>query len=187
MGISRDSVGTMRGVELGPTRPTRVNERVESDIAFASFFRDAFPRIVRTVQVIVRDRARAEDLAQDAFVQVIRNWSKVSAYDKPEAWVRRVAIRLAMREVRRQRLWSLIRRDVHTPPPLQPRDLDVFEAIGQLPGMQRASIALFYLEDRPVAEIADALGCSEATARVHLHRGRKRLAIALGERSDDVD
>jgi RNA polymerase sigma-70 factor (ECF subfamily) len=150
-------------------------------MAFADNFHAEFPRVVRTVAAIVRDRQGAEDIAQDAFVQLLRHWPKVSAYDRPDAWVRRVAIRMATRESRRQRLFARLARVVRVARPREPRDLDVLEAIGLLPRMQRASIALFYLEDRPAAEIADLLGCSEATARVHLHRGRKRLAELLGE------
>ena len=55
-----------------------------------------------------------------------------------------------------------------------------------MPTAQRAAIVLHYYEDRPVAEIASILGCAEATARVHLHRGRKRLAELLGEDDDGV-
>jgi DNA-directed RNA polymerase specialized sigma24 family protein len=42
-------------------------------------------------------------------------------------------------------------------------------------------VALFYLEDWPVAEIARFLGCTETTVRGHLHRGRATLARRLGE------
>ena len=70
-----------------------------------------------------------------------------------------------------------------TTPPESP--LDVAGAVRRLPTSQRAAIVLHYYEDRPVAEIASILGCAEATARVHLHRGRKRLAELLGE-DDDV-
>jgi len=66
-------------------------------------------------------------------------------------------------------------------------DLDVLRAVAKLPGTQRAAIVLFYLEDRPVAEVADSLGCSDATARVHLHRGRKRLAELLGEEESSME
>lgn len=41
-------------------------------------------------------------------------------------------------------------------------------------------MALHYLEDRTVAEIATILGCAEGTVKVHLHRGRLALARALG-------
>jgi RNA polymerase sigma-70 factor (ECF subfamily) len=43
-------------------------------------------------------------------------------------------------------------------------------------------VALFYLEDRPVGDVAELLGCTETTAKVHLHRARKRLGELLGEK-----
>ncbi len=52
--------------------------------------------------------------------------------------------------------------------------------MAKLPGKQRAAIALHYLEDRPINEIAEILDISHATARVHLHRGRQALAKTLG-------
>ena len=157
-----------------------------ADAEYARLFRREFGPVTRTVTLIVRDREQAEDIAQDAFLQLLRQWPKVSTYERPDAWVRRVAIRLAMRAVRRDRLWSVIRHDVRTTPPVAPRDLDVLDAVRRLTGMQRAAVVLFYFEDRPVTEIADLLGCAEATARVHLHRGRRRLAELLGEEVDDA-
>lgn len=50
-----------------------------------------------------------------------------------------------------------------------------------LPKKQRAAVVLHYLEDLPVAAIADILECAPATAKVHLHRGRKALAERLGQ------
>jgi RNA polymerase sigma-70 factor (ECF subfamily) len=161
-------------------------ELVGADAEFGAFFVEAFPRVTRTVALMLHDARRAEDVAQDAFVQLLKNWDKISRYERPDAWVRRVAIRLAMRALRRDRLWSLVKADVRQPMPLQPRDLDVAEAIGKLPGMQRAAVVLFYYEDLPIAEIAQALGCAEPTARVHLHRARRRLAELLREEADDV-
>ena len=78
---------------------------------------------------MLHDARRAEDIAQDAFVQLLRNWDKISRYERPDAWVRRVAIRLAMRSLRRERLWSLVKAEVRQPSPLEPRDLDVADAV----------------------------------------------------------
>lgn len=182
---ARDLVAGRAPWELAPAAWVPVAMRgVDAD--YSGFFRQEFGRVVQTVTFIVHDRERAEDIAQDAFVQLLRNWEKVSGYERPEAWVRRIAIRLAMRVVRRDRLWSVIMRDIRTALPLQPRDLDVFDAVRRLPGMQRAAVVLFYFEDRPISDIADLLGCAEATARVHLHRARRRLAQMLGEEDADV-
>jgi RNA polymerase sigma-70 factor (ECF subfamily) len=177
------SYGAQTAVARAPWLPVAM-EGVDAE--YTGFFRAEFARVVQTVTFIVHDRERAEDIAQDAFVQLLRNWKKVSGYQKPEAWVRRIAIRLAMRGLRRDRLWSVIKRDVRQALPVEPRDLDLFAAVSRLPGMQRAAITLFYFEDRPISDIADLLGCAEATARVHLHRARKRLAQILGEEDGDA-
>ena len=158
----------------------------DAEAAYAAFFRVHFTGVVRTVHLIVHDRQRAEDISQDAFVQLLRNWPKVSAYERPDAWVRRVAIRLAIRGLRRDALWTTVRSFFVPRAPAEGSDPDLIEAIGRLPNAQRAAIVLHYYEDRPVAEVAALLGCAEATARVHLHRGRRRLAQLLGEEEDDA-
>ncbi len=53
---------------------------------------------------------------------------------------------------------------------------DFWAAVRSLPARQSQAIALFYLEDLPVSEIAAVIGCAESTARVHLTRGRRNLA-----------
>ena len=158
----------------------------EADQDYTAFFRAEFPGVLRTISLMLNDRGRAEEVTQDAFIQLLRHWSKVSRYEQPRAWVRRVAIRLAMRSIRRQRLVSFVRIDelLFARQPSAPT-IDLGDAVRRLPGSQRAAIVLHYYEDRPVAEIAAILGCSEPTTRVHLHLGRKRLRQLLGE-ADDV-
>jgi DNA-directed RNA polymerase specialized sigma24 family protein len=153
----------------------------DASLAFTDFFRREFAPVLRTVELIVRDHGRAEELTQDAFVQLMRHWPKVSRYERPDAWVRRVAIHLALRALRRDRLWQIVRGHLVPPTPARPSRFDVGAAILQLPGSQRAAIVLHYYEDRPTAEVAAILGCSQSTARVHLHHARKRLAVLLKE------
>lgn len=153
----------------------------DADLQFDWLFADEFPAVMRTVYLIVHDLGRAEDITQDAFVQLLRHWKKVSRYDRPGAWVRRVAIRLAVEAARRERVRALLERNVAPPSIRGPVDVDVMRAVRQLPGMQRAAVVLCYFEDLPLSEIANILRCSEATVRVHLHRARKRLAELLGE------
>ena len=81
-------------------------------------FDDHYDQVVRTAFLIVQDWGRAEEIAQDAFVQLLRYWGRVSGHDVPAAWVRRVAVRLAVRSVRRApratppaALWALDRAD----------------------------------------------------------------------------
>ncbi len=167
------------GRRTGRVKPKDRGKRAEDD--FSWFFSAEYEGVTRTVFFIVHDAQRAEDIAQDAFTQLLVHWNKVSKYDRPDAWVRRVAIRTAMRHVRRERIRPALERDVVVPQPLQTADIDVLKAVAKLPTTQRAAVVLFYFEDRPMDEIADVLGCSVSTGWVHLHRARKRLAKLLGE------
>ena len=162
-------------------RATEASRELIEPLDYTAFFRLEFAPVLRTIELMLRDHGRAEEITQDAFVQLLLHWPKISRYERPDAWVRRVAIRLALRSLRRDRLWQLVRGAFLPKAPDRSSRFDVDGAIRQLPGSQRAAIVLHYYEDRPTAEIAGILGCSESTARVHLFHARKRLAQLLGE------
>ena len=162
-------------------RATEASRAVIEPLDYTAFFRLEFASVLRTIELILRDHGRAEEIAQDSFVQLLLHWPKISRYERPDAWVRRVAIRLALRSLRRDRLWQLVRGALLPKAPDRPSRFDVDGAIRQLPGSQRAAIVLHYYEDRPTVEVVAILGCSESTARVHLFHARKRLAVLLGE------
>jgi len=94
-----------------------------------------------------------------------------------------VTINLALSN--RKRLTSEVKARLRLPRPTQTMDYSpsehqpIWDAVAKLSPQQRAAIALHYLEDQPVNKIAEILGCSEATAKVHLHRGRNALAVTL--------
>jgi RNA polymerase sigma-70 factor (ECF subfamily) len=149
---------------------------------FEWLFVHEYAAIVWSANLVLHDYARAEEVAQDAFVRLLENWRKVSRYDRPGAWVRRVALRLATRSAKREsrlvsldQAWPAVARET------RPLDLDLIRAVRSLPPRQRAVVALHYLDDLPVNEVADVLGCSVSTASVHLHRARVKLAELLHE------
>ena len=175
-----------------PTVPKPFEEAVPAalqaaTIEFAAFFRAEFAAVTRTAYLILHDRDAAEDVAQDAFTQLHLHWNKVSAYERPGAWVRRVAIRLAVRSVRRHRILDGLLGRLERPQlEPSPADPDLAAALTRLPPQQRAAIALYYYEDRPVAEVASILKCSPNTAKVHLFKARKRLGTLLGADPGEV-
>ena len=99
--------------------------------------------------------------------------------------MRRVAIRMAVRHVKRERRRTVLERDVDGPALRSPVDVDVLRAIGELSATQRVAVVLFYFEDRPIAEIVDILGSSEGAVKMSLQRARSRLAELLAEGVDD--
>jgi RNA polymerase sigma-70 factor (ECF subfamily) len=150
-----------------------------SGLTFEDAFRAEYVGVVRTISPIVGSVEDAEALTQDAFVKAYTHWKRIGGYDRPGAWIRRVAIRDAVRFADRHP-------QPVTDPPHQ-RDatepvagsLDLDDAIRRLPPKQRACVVLHYLADWPVGDVAEAIGCREATVRVHLHRARGALAAAL--------
>lgn len=156
--------------------------------AFAWFFSAEYPSVVRSLSHLLR-REDAEDVAQEAFARLHQHWAKVSRYEQPDAWVRRVAlnraISLATREGRRQgkehRAWWQPRE--HQAP--EPPDGGVAAALRTLAPRERALLVLFYYEDRPLADCADLLGISAGAAKVALHRARRHLASLLQEEDAD--
>jgi RNA polymerase sigma-70 factor (ECF subfamily) len=165
--------------------------RVASDEAeFQALFLADYPALVRTLSLMVHDRFLAEDLAQEAYLRLLEHWSKVSAYDRPTSWVRRVAIRLAVRERTRGRVRGERERLAVVGEPVADSpdagDPALMAAVRELSPRQRAVVVLFYFEDLPLDEIADLLGCTGSSAGVHLHRARRRLATLLEEVAEDV-
>ena len=134
-------------------------------------------------------RVAAEDLAQEAFLAAHKQWEKVGRYEKPEAWVRRVvanmSVSLFRRKVREARALSRMRGSEAYLPALPAEDEEFWRQVRALPKRQAQVIALHYLEDRSVLDIAEILECAEGTVKVHLHKGRNRLAHRLGLNAGD--
>ena len=162
------------------------NVHIEFDAEFDWWYRSAYPKVARVVFLIVHDRDRAEDIAQDAFVQMLRHWTTVRGYEQPDAWVRRVAIRMAVRQSTRERRRPGLERQalsVHQEEEQLPHP-EVTRAMKALSPMQRSAVVLYYWADEPVLEIARTLGVSESTIKQHLMRARSRLGVLL--RDEDV-
>jgi RNA polymerase sigma-70 factor (ECF subfamily) len=162
----------------GPPVPAPF-ERFASD--YTTFFRREVRSLV-TLAAAIAGADRAEEIAQEALLRAHREWDRISRYDKPGAWVRRVTINLATSSRRRRTTERRAleraggRRQLDAPPP----EVDQFWAlVRRLPQRQAAAVALHYLEDLSIADIADALGCTESTAKAHLHQARRALATQL--------
>ena len=109
------------------------------DAEYDLLFTVEFPAVMRTVYLIIHELDHAEDITQDAFIQLLRHWAKVSRYDRPGAWVRRVAIRLAMDSLRRERLRTALERQVAGPTVLEASEIDILPAIPHCRGCSEQS------------------------------------------------
>src|SRR4051812_34200295 len=148
---------------------------------FESVFRSTYPSVLRTTYLILHDRGRAEEVTQDAFLRLCERWRGVVRVDHPAAWVRQVAVRAAIRQAKLRRLrFSTAEPDEPAAHDRLP-DIDLARAVATLAPQQRAAVALYYLEDLPVDEVATLLRCSPSTVKQHLHRARARLSTLLAE------
>ena len=155
-----------------------------ADDRFGAFAQRERKALVAFAWSLTGDWAAAEDLAQEALEATWQRWGRVGDYDRPGAWARRVVAnravdrrRRAGREGRALGRWAG-REPVDVEP--APADEEFWTALRTLSERQAQTLALRYLEDLPVADIAAVLGCAEGTVKVHLHRGRLTLALKLG-------
>ena len=164
----------------------RKAERVE----FEWIFRSTYASVLRTTYLVLHDRGRAEEVTQDAFLRLYERWRGVSPIEHPEAWVRRVAVRAAVRSAKQMRLRSAASPDEERPSWDDLPDVDLARAVASLAPQQRAAVALYYLDDLKVEDVARHLGVSSSTVKQHLYRARTRLATMLTETVEvarDVD
>lgn len=159
---------------------------------FDALFCERYEPLVRALSAGFGDREAAADAVQEAFVRAYARWWRVRRLEDPAGWVRRVAVNLLIDHTRRQTrgrrvLDRLARRDDHTAEAADEQLPGAGLALDRLDALapqQRLAMALFYVEDLSVAEVATAMRISEGAVKYHLNRGRNALRAAL---VDEVD
>ena len=162
---------------------------MEHEEDFRRFYEAAFGRIAGQLFLVTGDLQDAEDVTQEAFARASVRWSRLRTYDLPEAWVRRVALRLATDRFRqaRRRLAALRRLDPEPRvPAVSVEALALAEELRALPLSWRKAIVLHHLVGMPVEEAARTLGVPPGTVKTWLARGRRALAARLGEQQGAV-
>jgi RNA polymerase sigma-70 factor (sigma-E family) len=161
-------------------REVNVHDRTETE--FTAFFVDTWPRLFRTIYGIAGDTHSAEDALQSAFAKAYASWRRVSAADRPDAYVLRMAINEVLGV--RRRAWWRAERPTAVPEPQTSADAHepgfadrdaVWQAVLALPARQRAVIVLRYYEDLSEQTIAETLGCSRGTVKSQAAAALKKL------------
>ena len=153
--------------------------RATRDGQFNEFFVANFPGLRRTAYLVVRDWQLAEDLTQQALIKVYVAWARISD-DKRLAYARAAVVNESLSYLRRRRP------EVSPLSPLSDRaaesgaDLvDLSTLFGLLPERQRAIVALRFLDDLPVLEVAQVLGIAEGTVKSQTARALATLRREL--------
>ncbi len=152
--------------------------------------------IVNFIYKIVNDRSEAEELAQDVFFKVFRAATTYEPRARFAAWIYRIATNAGLKALQNKRRWRLFslrdynsgqtRQDIQEVLPdgapnaeaqLVEQELGkiVRRAIGALPVKERVAIVLYRYEGLSYKEVAEAMNCTEAAVKTHIHRGKLKL------------
>lgn len=143
----------------------------EPPAGFVDFVKARSDALLRSAWLLTGDAGRAEDLLQLALTKAWRNWRAIQRAQNPEAYVRRVIFTTYVSSWRRRwraELPSAIASDAvgthDVAAQVATRDA-LTRALAGLSRRARAIVVLRYVEDRPVNEVADLLGCSPDTVK----------------------
>lgn len=157
--------------------------------SYDDFNRRWWPWLVRCVIAQASDTRWAEDIAQETMMAAKANWEQLLTYERPDAWLLKVAIRSLRRLEARAREQCLLPDDPGTAmgdlgiaaamDDWIAGHLDVIAAIRALPRRQAEVATLHILSGYTFAEAAQILGIGEPTAKELFRRARERLRQLL--------
>jgi RNA polymerase sigma-70 factor, ECF subfamily len=173
----------------GEAKPAPESYEPGSEADFERLYRNSYRRILGTLITLVRDRATAEDCAQETYERAFRHWKEWRPEASAEAWLHRIAINVAISDRRRQKLrqaGELVRRlgrpGAGPDPSVVAERSDLFRAMKKLPPKQTAVLVLRHYHGYSNREIAAALGVPEQTVASRLAAARQHLQAVLGRR-----
>ena len=153
-----------------------------------ALFRSEYRSLVRLAALLLDDRGAAEEVVQDAFVQLQVGWDRVRDPARAPAWLRSAVLngarsRLRRRGVRRRHLQAV---PVHHESAAEGAERSdehrrVMAALRTLPPRQREALVLKFYAELSEAETAAAMGVSAGSVKTHVHRGLAALERLLEE------
>ena len=159
----------------------------------------SFERIVRRYQSMVfslayhfsHDRALAEDMAQEVFLQLYRNAACIQSPAHLEFWLRRVTSHRCIDHARKQRL-NLTSLENEKEPAARPAESDPLlsrrlrQLVATLPPRRRMVVLLRFQEELELHEIAEIMEMPLNTVKSYLQRSLEFLRAKLDRCLGDV-
>jgi RNA polymerase sigma-70 factor, ECF subfamily len=160
----------------------------------------AFAEIVSEYQAMIfsigwhflGDRALAEDLAQDVFLELYQGLDAIQSAAHLKYWLRRVAVNRAIDYGRRKKSSRELALEEVEEPATGDAQTDALlseklrQALAKLPEKQRMILILRYQEDRGPTEIAELLKVPVSTVKSALQRGLEELRGKLARKLKEV-
>ena len=144
-----------------------------------------------TAYSMVRNHEDAEDIAQEAFVRIYRSIDAFRGESEFGTWLYRITVNASLDRIKQRK--GRDEREVrnadhladamvsHSARPDENADVSghIERALHELPTLQRAVVILRHLNGLSTRQVGNILQCSEGTVKTHLHRGLKKMRIAL--------
>jgi RNA polymerase sigma-70 factor, ECF subfamily len=172
----------------GTLEATVANAEVEGGLDFAGFFHAEYEPLLRTMYLMCRNLAEAEDLSQEAMARALERWDTVQTSSSPRAYVYAIALNLRRSALRRAAL-AIQHRHIDPPVPDEPdtiaeRRVEVLRALRALPKSQREALLLVEWVGMTSEEAGQVLGVEAESVRGRVHRARRALRERYGGSSD---
>lgn len=177
-----------------PLAPDVIKRAQQGDAdAFAALFHAHKARIYSLCLRMTNNAAEAEDLAQDAFLQVFRKLSSFRGDSAFSTWLYRIAVNTVLMRFRKKSLIQVSLDEPYTSKNDSAKQvrreygikddrlagsvtrLALTRAIGELPAGYRTIFLLHEVEGYEHQEIADLLGCSVGNSKSQLHKAKLRM------------
>jgi RNA polymerase sigma-70 factor (sigma-E family) len=165
------------------SRPRDVADELPlGGLSLDGLFAVHYLRLVRVAWLLVRDTGRAEELVQDAFVDLHRRWSRLRTPADAAGYLHVSVVNRSRSVLRHQKV-------VSSSPAEQSAEDDalrgferqqVLDALARLPGRQREVLVLRYYAQLSEAETAHVLGIGRGSVKSHGSRGIRALRTVLG-------
>lgn len=176
------------GVILLEERP--VTEAAEGARTFEEYVRERSVALQRFAHLVTRHPEDARDVVQDALIALWPRFDEVRAGGSVDAYVHRSIVNASVSRWRKNHRMVPVAEPQRLPATASGFEDELADAdaawrlCATLSPDQRAALVLRFWSDATFAEIAEVLGCAEATARSHVHRALTRLRTQLVEDSD---
>ncbi|MHC4155229.1 MAG: RNA polymerase sigma factor [Planctomycetota bacterium] len=161
--------------------------------SFKTLVDDYSAAVLNTAVRIVRDTQKAQDVHQEVFLEIWRRWHKYNGRTNWPAYLYRVTVRKAIESAKRPAIQPLTEQQQdyaaageRPDGPLRTAELQqrIVKHLARLPQRQADVFVLARIEGLKPEKIAQILGCSQETVRVHLHRALNRLAREMSDYLD---
>lgn len=156
---------------------------LDGSATFDAFFREAKKPLVSMAYLLSGDLQVAQDLTQEAFLRTWSRWSRISTYDDPQAWTRRVLYNLVISASRSNKVRRRAVESPRTFPPPDESHLMLAAALRSLPENQVRALVLHDGAGMSVKEIAHELDVADGTVKSWLSRGRATAQLHLATSS----